>query len=729
MNKQKILDGLLAAAGFACALFLFLPLVVYLLNLDSVATPKMTILLCGGLLAVVATGSFAAAMCIPRLGRWIVASCQIGLIAVAVLTVFPNRTGEISGFESFLPSLQNLWSTAKLLAVCCVGTWIAWRKPQILTTLTYYALIVVLLVTGYVAVGKLSATDKAAQKGVALGQSTPPADFTQLGSSANVVVIIFDAFTGYRMTEVLRENPALREELAGFVHYPKALASAISTPAGVSAILTGDLKISLQDKDSRSRSIASLNDSFLADAKRLGFSTGFISHLGAAGCEIPFHPETTFFDCQPHNLSNRLPAYLGLFTTSLPRIVPASIASMASSAAKLVIAGNQKAARTDWDLLQSLQSELDRRPQASKMAMNYFIKNLKVTKQAGSVIVLHSMLSHPPYKLTADGDYVAGKDKEYEAQSLYAVRELARLCAKLRTLGVYDSTLLIAVADHGAMPVTDKTMGGEVSAEEFRQENLHFNPLLMVKTPGATGQCRDSDMSVWLGDVAATIRDFIDVPGNAKPMFESRSLLLPDTPQRRLNVPVFIRPDQVPYYSSLAQWSRKDLNGTYSDYVAAFTSRPENLLETRSSVSLYSGVDKLATEVAKEGWSKKKGVKYRAAIEVNGILLTKHTQPGIVVVTDSAEGYQTQTFPDFAKAEDFLQKITPDRDLLVAGLQVPTEIVRRLFPGHEGSLPPKTPIGFVAVSGPSYGPTPKILAGGDDLNLEVHWKLSAKGNE
>jgi hypothetical protein len=729
MNKQKFLDGLLAAAGFACALFLFLPLVVYLLNLGSVATPKMTILLVGGLLAAVTTVFLAAAMFIPRFGRWIVVISQIGLVAVVLLTAFPNRTGEVTGFVANLPFAHYLWAPAKLFVVCGFGAWLAWRKPQVLATLSHYALIVVLLVSSFVAFGKLSTADKADLKQVASGQSAPSSEFTRLGSTANVVVIIFDAFTGYRMTEVLNENPSLRKELAGFVHYPAALASAISTPAGVSAILTGDLKISLTDVDVGARNSASLKDSFLADAKRSGLSTAFISHLGSGDSGIPSHSQATFFNQQPLDIFNRLPAYLGFFSTSLPRIVPGLIASMAGDVAKLIITGNQRAARTDWDLLQSLQSELDRRPQSSKMAMNYFIDNLKVTKQPGSVIVLHSMLSHPPYKLNSNGQYVHDKDKLYEGQSLYAVRELARLCAKLRDLGVYDSTLLIAVADHGAMPVKDKTMGGKFSAEQFRPEILHFNPLLMVKAPGAVTPCTDSAMSVWLGDVAATVRDFIKVPGNSNAKFESRSLLLPDMPQRRLNVPVFTRPDQVHYYNSLAQWTREDLNGTYSDYVAAFTTKPENLLKTSAKVSLFSGVDKLAMDISKAGWSKQEGKQYRAAVEVNGKLVAKSAQTGLVVVSSSNDGYQTQIFSDFVKAEAFLKKITPDRDLLVAGLQVPTDLVGRLFPGNKNSTPPEKRVGFVAVSGPSYGPTPKVLAGGGDQKLEILWKPSAGRKE
>lgn len=720
MNRHRILDGLLASAGFASGLFLFLPLVVYLLNLDSVTTSKMTILLCGGLLAVVTTFILTAAMFLPRLGRLVVLTCQIGLIALVLLTVFPNRTGEMSGFVASLPSLQNLWAMSKLLAVCGAVAWIAWRKPQTLAQLSHYALVVILLVIGYVVVGRLSAADKAAQYQTASGQSAPSASFTQLGSSANVVVIIFDAFTGYRMTEVLNEDPLLRKELAGFVHYPAALASAISTPAGVSAILTGDLKISLKNEEWGTRNTESLKGSFLADAKRLGLTTGFISHLGSGDSDIPFRPETTFYNQQSLNLFNRLPAYLGFFTTSLPRIVPGIIASMAGKGSSFIIEGNQRAARTDWDLLQSVQSELDRRPQASKMALDYFISNLKVTKKTGSVIVLHSMLTHPPYKLTANGHYKHDKSNEYEGQSQYAVRELARLCAKLRALGVYDSTLLIAVADHGAMPIKDKTMGGIFNGPEVFP--VDFNPLLMVKVPDAQGAFRSSGMNVWLGDVAATVRDFLGVSDKPDAMYATRSLLKPEISERELTVPVFFRPDQVNHYASLSQWARQDMIGNFSDYGAACSTKPEKMLETRANVVLSVGIDQRLMLVAKGGWNKVKGIPYRAGIEVNRRMVAKLSKPGIVVVSGSRSRYQTNIFSDSAAAEVFLQKIPSDIDRLVVGLQVPIDIAKRLFPEAVASSIVKSPVGFVAVSGPSYGPTPKAVVGYEDINLNFVWK-------
>lgn len=723
MNKQKALEGLLAAAGFAAALFLFVPSVVYLLNLTSVATPKMTILQCGGLFAIFATAVLGLFSFIPRVGRWVAVICQIGLIALVILTIFPNKTGELTGFTTHFSSFQNLWAVAKGLVIISGGVWLARKKPQLLASLSRYCLIVVILVVGYVAVGKTSAVDKAASLLLKKGESRPSESFTRLGAANNVIVVIFDCFTGYRMPEILQEVPSLREDLSGFVYYPNAIASALSTPAGVSAIITGDLKVSLNDVDTSVRNVDSLKSSFLADAQQIGLNTGFISSLGSGGVEIPCTPETSFFAQKSLNLLNRLPAYVGFMTTSLTRVMPRSLCDAVAAGAKQITRVSQKAAKNDWDLLQTLQGEMTRRPQTSKMALNYFIDNLQAGAKKGSVIVLHSYLTHPPYHLAADGHYMIDiEEKDYEKRgydtSIYAASELARLCNKLKSLGVLDSTLIIAVGDHGTLPIRDKSMGGVVGKSG---DVVNFNPLLMVKAPGAQGTIRASAMSVWLGDVAATVRDFLGIQDNSDSLVTTYSLLKPEMQNRKLNVPIFIRQDQVSHYSSLAKWIRQDMNGTFRDYVALITEPPLSKLRTRAQVKLFSGRDHYQNELTKAGWGKT-GIQYRAAIEVNERLVAKLSKPGIAVVTETGNEYRTKKFTDFYEAEAFLKVIPTGRDCLMVGLQVPADLAARLFPQEAAAVDPKKVISFVAASGPSYGPNLKTVMGSDDVSLDIKWK-------
>lgn len=837
MKKDKLLEGMLSSIGFSCALFLFLPLVVYLLNLDSVTTPQITILLCGGLLAFLSASFLTLLTLVPGIGRWICAFCQVGLIAVVVLTVFPNRTGELSGFDSSLPSGLDLLAIAKILALLTAGSWLVWRKSQILSSISRYTLVIVLVivivVTGYIAVGKftsaeqvqdrigtlvnhsdknwikgvarswaaafLIANSELAKSEIAVGKNItfvdgtsrriirvkedeskeclivflegtpldgnivgypqrfsvhyttedeantlsatksinretyPPENFTRFGAADNVLVVIFDGFTGYRMSEVLNEHPKLREDLSGFVYYPNAIDSALSTPAGVSAIITGDLKASLEDEDLSIRLHDSMKSSFLADAQRIGFTTGVIIHLDFGKVGIPRTPEVSFFNQKPLNVIERLPAYLGFLTTSLTRIVPSAIIEMSGARAKLIETSNQRTFATDWDILQTLQTNMERRPIASKMALNYFINNLHIGSKTGSVFLFHSMLSHPVYYLTADGNYVdvvkqdqnTRREMGYQT-SVYATRQLSRLCKKLKSLGIYDSTLLIVVADHGGMPLRDESLGGLLKESlSFNpllcSESLTFNPLLMVKAPSASGSCRDSVMSVWLGDVAATVRDFLGVSDNARSVFATRSLLKPEIQDRKLNVPIFFRPDQTDYYSSLAKWIRQDVNGTFRDYMVALSEPPLNILKTQAQVKLFSGLDQYRNEISKKGWGNEL-TKYRAVIEVNKKVVTKLISPGIAVVTESKDGYQIHSFTNLTEAKAFMQKIPIESDSIAIGLRVPAVIVAQLFPKAAVPSEGKELLGFVYVSGPSYGPMPRVIVSDKDISLDFDWK-------
>lgn len=714
MQKQSFLETLLSAIGFTFALFLFLPLVVYLLNLDSVSVPKVVILLAGIVIVFASSLILIAMSWLPVIGRWICRACQVGLIAVIVFTVFPNQTGELSGLGTVATTANKLFTTAKLLAVLSAGVWLAWRKPQFLSQLSRYGFIVVLLVTGYVAVGPSSVSDKKTRK-----EATPPASFSQLGSANNVVVIIFDCFTGYRMAEVLKEHPDLREKLPGFVFYPSALASAMNTPAGLGAILTGDLKTSLASGSIEQRTAESMKNSFLADAKRQGLTTGYLNIFGANGVDIPSTPSQQYFKLQPLSLLNCLPHYLGFFALSLTRIAPDLVCSTVKTASESFTKRIRQGARTDWDLLYSVQDYLDRRSLASKMAFEYFVNSLSVSKNKGSVLVIHSVLTHPPNNFTASGIFTPDTGQGYEGTSVYAANELARLCAKLHTLGVYDSSLIIAVADHGAIGIKDKTMGGRfLPPQNFPVDN---NPLLMVKAPGASGPCRDSAMSAWLGDVSTTVRDFLHLPVSDQSMFASRSLLQAEMPQRTLNVPIFHRPDKASYHSSLSEWVRQDFTGTFQDYGSLFVGKLEDLLQQKAHVTLFAGIDRGFMQTLKKGQVHDKKTPYSGLIEVNGRQLAKINKPGIAVITGN-DNYQTQIFEDLAAAEAFLQKIPPERDRLVIGLQVPLALTGRLFPEALSMLTPKAPVGFVAVSGPSYGPTPKVVVGNGDVSLDIDWK-------
>jgi hypothetical protein len=229
-------------------------------------------------------------------------------------------------------------------------------------------------------------------------------------------------------------------------------------------------------------------------------------------------------------------------------------------------------------------------------------------------------------------------------------------------------------------------------------------------------------MSVWLGDVAATVRDFLGVSNGLQTTFNTRSLLQPEILQRVLNVPIFFRPDQVSRHSSLAEWIRQDVKGFFEDYGEISSERPENLLQAKANIKLSSGIDQRIMGTIKRGWTKDQSIPYRGCIEVNGRLLAKLTSQGIAVVTGGKGGYQTHVFTDLAAGAEFLKKIPSDQDRLAVGLHVPAGLAAQLFREADLLSNRKTSVGFVVVGGPSYGPVPRSIVGTDDVTLDIDWK-------
>jgi len=712
-RKLCIPGRMFIACGSAASVFIFLPLVVYALNLDFVDTPKMSILLWGGILTLL-FGLVLGVLCVlPRVGNWVFVLCQIGLVGVVVLTAFPNRVEALTGFGIGQGLWPDLLALLKVILLLAAGIWLAfWRKAHLMW-LAWCGLAIVVLISLYVVAVPVSAADNVKS---AAGSRRM---FTQLGTSSNVVVVIFDAFTGYRMAELFKEHAELRTAFEGFTYYPRAIASALNTQTGVSTILTGDLQTALDPATSwQERNTESVNKSFLADAGRYGRKTAFISRLETKGTNVPQADELAFMGPFTKGLMTRLPSYLGACAAALTRILPSRPCRLFDKCAVRVVAHNRKSAKNDIEVLESLTVKYERLPLIGKIALQHVIDHLHVRQEPGSVIVLHSDVSHSPNNIAADGCYIEDRGRGFEGTSMYVAREAARLIEKLKVLGVYETSLIIFVSDHGWMNIRDKTMGLPVDAAKGLP--LEYNPLVMVKPPYARGPCRDSAMSVWLGDVATTVRDFLGVPVTNQG-YTTYSLLGKDQVDRELNVPIFFHPDQSPYYGSLAEWPRREVQGTFMDYVSAAVQEPERLLDGKAKLKLFAGVDQWQAAMVKSGWADAASTPYRCSVEVNGRLLAKQTKAGMIVVAGTRNQYTTQFFEVPTDAEMYIKRLPQGQKCIIAGLHVPRDVLQRMFPDVDKTSVHQPTSGVVAVLGGTASNS-KISVGSEDLNLEYDWE-------
>ena len=75
----------------------------------------------------------------------------------------------------------------------------------------------------------------------------------------------------------------------------------------------------------------------------------------------------------------------------------------------------------------------------------------------------------------------------------------------MRAEGIYDSSLILLIADTGAGLQSAYIAQDQVEPVHWGQLVGRANPILLVKAPGARGRLRENPASVQISDVAATV--------------------------------------------------------------------------------------------------------------------------------------------------------------------------------------------------------------------------------
>jgi hypothetical protein len=711
MQIDKILINVLATFTLCVVLFLFLPLTVYSLNIYSVTVHLQTLLHGGAFIGIITAVVLFLLSCLPVVNRVLGPVYQVLAVIIFVLVVFPNQTGELAGFEKNTTVVEWL-PYVKLIGLVILISLLAWWRPKQLQFFVFIVFLMATLVSGYI----LTFQRKSIDKGTIDEQFSR--DYaTSLGNEKNIIVIVPDSFTGYRMIEVFDDRPDLKSSFLGFTIYPRALASALNTPAGISAILTGDLEIAINVDNGLERNTQSLSQSFLQDAIRKDFDSVFVSKWRSDQTDISTYIFNDFVIPQDSENINSVYEYLYFWGVSLSRILPKSMYDFSNQFLQGKLA-NKSLYLPDYEQYSRIPSEHKIYFQA-KLVLDYFINNLHIGNSSRKALLLHSYISHPPFVFDENGRYAPHSNA---GTSIFTTKMLSRLLEKIKQLGVYNSSLIIVVADHGGMGIRDRTMGGVFEGSD-RLEVI-FNPLLMVKPPNATQTLHKSEMSVWLGDVYETVRDYLGFEPNEDHEFPCISLLQPAQDVTRiLELPLFIRPDQISYSSALGNWVRKDGRGQFVDFGSVSGENLLNRLRPGANIMLFAGVDKLMTHFAEKGWIASKGILYRAAIEVDQMLATKINSSGIVAITKRGGTFKKFQFQDITEGARFIQEIPPGTPLLAVGLHLPIAAVKNLFPSAKKSFVDNQVLtNFVYASGVGFDDKSLLDIGTDDISIEFVWE-------
>jgi hypothetical protein len=145
--------------------------------------------------------------------------------------------------------------------------------------------------------------------------------------------------------------------------------------------------------------------------------------------------------------------------------------------------------------------------------------------------MIHVMLSHRPIVGNNRCEFDGRKRETREAVTTHAQCGLLRVLGvlqRMKELGIYDSSLIVLMADHGAwVPVEDFAASGPVGALVVAMAT----PMLAIKPPNASHAFRVSSVPSSIIDIPATIADIagFDARFNGKSVF---SITADETRQR-----------------------------------------------------------------------------------------------------------------------------------------------------------------------------------------------------
>lgn len=278
-----------------------------------------------------------------------------------------------------------------------------------------------------------------------------------------------------------------------------------------------------------------------------------------------------------------------------------------------------------------------------------------------------------------------GQEHDVAGTMTYATRLLAQMCDRLRQLGVYDSSLVIVASDHGYSPPDDPTMGGVL--DEGQRLDPVYNSLIMVKPAGARHPCVAHSMPVWLGDVAATVRDHLGRP-QKRSQYAVRSLLQPAEAQRQLRLPLYVHPDQAGFHDPLAQWPRRLVEGGITAFARASVAPLPMPWRRGAAVRVAAGMDKRRMASIERGWLQATGVQMRVAIEIDDRLALKRGTLGALVAlrADDAAA-DAKVIEDAAEIRALLEELPPGQSLVVGGVALPRTAIGKLLPPELATIP------------------------------------------
>jgi hypothetical protein len=313
----------------------------------------------------------------------------------------------------------------------------------------------------------------------------------------NVYHIILDGYDGGLFPQTL--SPEYRSALAGFVNFPENVALYPSTRMSLPSIFSGKRQGGDVSGPEYMRRAFNSDDSFLYWLKKVGYTTV------AYGLEM-YEFELGLFDHVIYHRQNpEADSLLEMNTATFKRLwlwanSPRLFTRLLLSTEWFIQYGGR-----DLRLVRNGKFLPFSVPITSYLSFLNVLEQEAELPARGRYTLIHLAIPHQPEVLAPDCSYDdGGRETSQLEQAACATKLLVDFVERLKELGRFDGSLVIAHADHGVYELVS-------DAESHSPERVSLQALLLIKPIGSNGALAVSNVKSTVVDIAPTLLKAVGV--------------------------------------------------------------------------------------------------------------------------------------------------------------------------------------------------------------------------
>lgn len=325
----------------------------------------------------------------------------------------------------------------------------------------------------------------------------PPGQSFAFSTSKNVLVVLLDGFQSDVFAEIVSEHPDIKAAFDGFTYFAGTAGVGATTYLSLPSIHSGKEYSSGEPLKAYFRNSIGKN-SFLSGLVATGYDATLVNPLQRV-CPKGVHcVGGTSIVGSKDSRNPALDTALQLADLSLFRAAPVALAKIAYNRGQFLMRRYVISPKATHHVVVALD------------AMNAFARDI-VSSNKPHAYFLHMMVPHPPAVLDASCSFAGPLEftrDTYKTQATCGLQSFVRILTALKEAGLYDSTVVALIADHG----TGFPSAAVSKEEAAKSANQYWpglvglaNPVFVIKPMHSTGELAISDAQVNLPDLGATV--------------------------------------------------------------------------------------------------------------------------------------------------------------------------------------------------------------------------------